>query len=285
MVLGAGPAGLSAAVYAARSGAVTAVAEAYAPGGLVTGTPRIENYLGYEDIAGYDLAEKMRAHAERAGATFLYGKAEKIEDGERKTVTLSGGDRLFARALVLAMGNEPRKLGLANEDELLGAGLSYCATCDGNFFRGKTTVVAGGGSHATAAAQYLVPLCKKVYVVHEKRLPDIEGTEKIENARILSLDGKPLRAITLDCGGQTRTLETDGLFVSLGYTPSVRLVRDLVQTDESGYVVCDEYMRTSREGIFAAGDVRKKPLRQIVTAAADGAIAGQFAAVYARKKK
>ena len=285
LILGGGPAGLAAAVYAARSGAQTAVAESLALGGVAAATPQIENYPGFTSIAGWELGQRMFEHAESAGARFIYGKAESVQDGATKTVTLASGERLYAHALVLATGNEPRKLGIENEDSLLGAGLSYCATCDGNFFRGKTVAVAGGGSSAAAAAQYLLPLAAKVYAVHGGKLPETEGVERLENTKIVALNGMPLSSLTLQCGENTRELPVDGLFVCLGHVPSAGLVRGLVQTDDAGYIVCDERMQTSRAGIFAAGDARRKPLRQIVTAVSDGAIAGQFAAAYARKNK
>ncbi len=285
VIAGGGPAGLSAAVYAARSGVRTVVLEALVTGGVAAATPTVENYPGFTGGAGFELSQIMTTQAEQAGAEIRYGKAEKIEDGEIKKITLSSGETLFAHALVLALGNEPRKLGVAGENELLGAGLSYCATCDGNFFRGKTVAVVGGGEHAAADAAYLAPLAKKVYRLHRGKLPPSAEAECLENVQIQSLIGRPLQAVTLFDGAQTRTLQIDGLFVSLGYTPAVGLIKGLVETDEAGYILCDEQMRTSREGIFAAGDARKKPLRQIVTAAADGAIAGQFAAVYARRRR
>lgn len=285
VIVGGGPAGLSAAVYAARSGVTVAVAEALTTGGVAATTPVIENYPGYESVSGFDLAQKMAEQAQRCGAEIVYGNVTKIEDGACKKVTLSSGDVLTGKALVLAMGNVPRKLGVPREDELLGAGVSYCATCDGNFFRNKTVAVAGGGRLARASVEYLLPLAKKVYWIADTALPDAAGAEKIEKAKIVALHGMPLQSVTLLKGDKERELAVDGLFVSLGYVPAVGLVRDLVATDAAGYIVCDEQMRTNREGIFAAGDARSKPLRQIVTAAADGAIAGQFAAVYAKKNK
>lgn len=285
IILGGGPAGLSAAIYAARSGVRTAVAEALLPGGVAAVTPYIENYPGFGKISGAELAQKMHEHAESCGAEFVYGKAVRIQNGPVKKVTLDSGEELCCSALVLALGNEPRKLGIAGEAELTGAGVSYCATCDGNFFRGKRVAVAGGGSAALAAAEYLLPLAASVLRVHSGALPDLPGTEKIENAQITRLQGNPLQAVDIKTADGARTVPVDGLFVSLGYVPAAELVRHLVQTDEAGYIVCDERMQTDQEGIFAAGDARRKPLRQIVTAAADGAVAGQYAAVYAKKHR
>lgn len=283
IIVGGGPAGLTAAIYSARAGAKTVVVEALTAGGLCAATPELENYPGFEHISGYELSEKMAHQAQKSGAQFVYAKAEKIEDGESKKVHLSGGGILEGKALVLALGSLPRKLGVAGEDELVGAGLSYCATCDGNFFRGKTVTVAGGGSYAREAVEYLKPLAKKVYCVHSGELEDL-GAERIENAKIVGLEGKPLRALRLSVGGKQSTLETDGLFVELGFTPAVELAKGLAETDKAGYIVCDEKMRTSAAGIFACGDIRSKPLRQVVTAVSDGAIAGTFAAAFAKTK-
>ncbi len=283
IIAGGGPAGLAAAIYAARSGARTVVLEGLAVGGVAAATPLIENYPGFESISGFELSQKMEAQAIRCGAEIKYAKIEKLSDGEFKSAELSTGEVLRAPALVLATGSEPRKLGLEGESELLGAGLSYCATCDGNFFRGKTVAVVGGGSHAASSAEYLVPIAKKVYRIYSGKLEEANGTENIENARITALFGNPLSSVTLSVNSEKRELALDGLFVALGYTPASDLAKGLVACDEHGYIICDERMQTDKNGIFAAGDAVKKPLRQIVTAVSDGAIAGQFAAVYAKR--
>ncbi len=285
IIAGGGPAGLAAAIYSARSGVRTVVLESLAVGGVAAATPVIENYPGFESISGFELSQRMEAQAVFCGAEIKYARAEKIEDGEIKRVALSTGEVLRAPALVLATGSEPRKLGLGGEKELLGAGLSYCATCDGNFFRGKTVAVVGGGSHAAASAEYLAPIAKKVYRIHSGKLAVADGVENIENARIQALEGNPLTGVKLALPNGERTLELNGLFVALGYTPASELIKGLVATDGNGYIICDEKMQTNKNGIFAAGDSVKKSLRQIATAVSDGAIAGQFAAVYAKRFK
>ena len=282
VIVGGGPAGLSAAVYAVRGGASTAVVEELGMGGLVSSTPRIENYIGAGFVSGYELAEAMRKQAEECGAQFVYSRAEKITGGETKSVTLSDGSVLSCKAIVLALGSTPRKLGVPREDELLGAGLSYCAVCDGNFFRDKTVVVAGGGKAARDAVKYMLPIAKKVYSVSEGEPLGVDGSQSIGGAKIKALIGKPLEAVEIEENGSTRTVAADGIFVQLGYKPALRLAEGLVETDKAGYIICDEQMRTSVDGIFAAGDIRSKPLRQIVTAVSDGAIAGHFAALYRR---
>lgn len=239
VIIGGGPAGLSAAIYAARSGVSVAVIESLVCGGVAAQTPVIENYPGFESITGFELSQKMLMQAQACGAEIIYSKAEKITDGEKKLIPLQSGDVLSCYAVVFAIGNEPRKLGIDREDELLGAGLSYCATCDGNFFRGKKTVVAGGGSYAVSAAEYLLPIASEVTMIHSGKLPEVNGAARIENARIISLIGKPLCAVEVKTGDKTRTIETDGLFVSLGFVPANALVKGLVECDDAGYIICD----------------------------------------------
>lgn len=284
-IVGGGPAGLSAAVYAARSGAKTVVIERMVTGGVVTATPQIENYLGTGSIAGYELARKMTEQAQACGAEIVYAEVKKVQDGTPKQLVLASGETVLCGAAVLCMGNVPRKLGIAGEDALLGAGLSYCATCDGNFFRGKRVAVAGSGSAAVAAAEYLVPLASKVTVVQTDKELHIDGAQCIVGSRITALNGNPLQTLQLSVNGQSRDLQADGLFVALGYVPAVGAVQGLVDTDAAGYIVCNERMETNVAGIFAAGDARSKALRQIATAVSDGAVAGQFAAVYAKAQK
>lgn len=284
VIIGGGAAGLSAAIYAARGNSTVAVVEDLAPGGVLTQLPEVENYPGLGKISGYELAQKMENDARSFGAEIIYGRAVNIFDGEPKRVIMRDGSELEAGAVILATGNKPRKLGLEGEDELLGRGVSYCATCDGNFFRGKKVAVAGGKT-AEAAAKYLLPIASAVYRVHGGSLPDIDGVKNFPDTKIVALHGDPLRSVTLKSGEGESELEADGLFVCLGYEPSLELVRGFVDTDEQGYIVCDERMQTTREGVFAAGDAVHKVVRQIVTAAADGAVAGLFASVYAKRAK
>lgn len=272
IIVGGGPAGLSAAIYAARGGASTAVIENLTVGGVMSATSVIENYPGFASVSGYELAQKMEEQAVNSGACIIYSQALKITDGEIKKVTLSDGSTFNCSAVVIAAGSSPRKLGVKGENELLGAGLSYCATCDGNFFRGKTVIVAGAGKHALSACEYLQGIVKEVITVNPYKTP------------ITALIGNPLDSVETDEGGVKRVIKCDGLFVELGYEPSSLLTKGLVKTDGAGYVICDEKMQTDCKGIFAAGDIASKPLRQIVTAVSDGAIAGQFAAVYAKKR-
>ena len=279
LIIGGGPAGLSAAVYAARSGASTCVIDA-GVGGAASNTPQIENYPGAGEISGYELVARFKEDATRAGATLLAGEVVKIEDGGKKVV-LKSGQEISCRALVLAFGSRPKPLGLPGEENYLGAGLSYCATCDGNFFKGKTVAVVGNNAHAKRDAAYLTGMAEKVFLIGAKAT--VEGVETIDG-RVTALKSMPLQSVTVRFDdGREETLPLDGLFVSMGYEPSGKaLYAPLVQTNAQGYIVCDAKMQTSVQGVFAAGDIVDKPLRQVVCAASDGAIAGQFAAVYAR---
>lgn len=291
LILGGGPAGLSAALYASRARLRAAVL--HDGGGQVTSTPEIENYLGIDSIDGFELDRLFTEHAKRMGAELLTARAEKLTGGDVFAVETRGGV-LRARAVVLAMGATHRELGLESEKRLFGAGVSYCATCDGAFFRNKTVAVVGGGDTAVSDALYLSKLAAKVYLIHRRdefRASKflVERAQARENIRfILStvveevlgedrVQGLRLRNVS---NGNVGTLETDGLFVAVGIRPNSELVRGLVALDEGGFVVAGEDCKTSLPGIFAAGDLRTKPLRQIVCAVSDGAVAVESALEY-----
>ena len=291
LILGGGPAGLSAALYASRARLRAAVL--HDGGGQVTSTPEIENYLGIDSIDGFELDRWFTEHAKRMGAELLTARAEKLTAGDVFAVETRGGV-LRARAVVLAMGATHRELGLESEKRLFGAGVSYCATCDGAFFRNKTVAVVGGGDTAVSDALYLSKLAAKVYLIHRRdefRASKflVERAQARENIRfILStvveevlgedrVQGLRLRNVS---NGNVGTLETDGLFVAVGIRPNSELVRGLVALDEGGFVVAGEDCKTSLPGIFAAGDLRTKPLRQIVCAVSDGAVAVESALEY-----
>ena len=291
LILGGGPAGLSAALYASRARLRAAVL--HDGGGQVTSTPEIENYLGIDSIDGFELDRLFTEHAKRMGAELLTARAEQLTAGDVFAVETRGGV-LRARAVVLAMGATHRELGLESEKRLFGAGVSYCATCDGAFFRNKTVAVVGGGDTAVSDALYLSKLAAKVYLIHRRdefRASKflVERAQARENIRfILStvveevlgedrVQGLRLRNVS---NGNVGTLETDGLFVAVGIRPNSELVRGLVALDEGGFVVAGEDCKTSLPGIFAAGDLRTKPLRQIVCAVSDGAVAVESALEY-----
>ena len=297
LVVGAGPAGLTAALYAARAGLDTLVLERLAAGGQMCETMQIENYPGVaQPIDGFSLGEQMKQNALDGGARFLSAEVLSLSlAGEIKSVKTDAGV-LLARTVILAMGAKHRHLGLARETELVGRGIGYCATCDGMFYRGKQVAVVGGGNSAVADAVYLSGICSEVYLIHRRdtlragnaALKTLEARQNIRFLplqRVIALAGEErLSGITLQstATGKEQQLSLDGCFISIGRDPVTDLVKDALALDESGYVVADESTRTSISGVFAVGDIRTKPLRQIVTATADGATAAHFAEQYLR---
>ena len=296
IVIGAGPAGLTAGLYAGRGGLRAAVVEKMAPGGLVANTERIDNYPGFpEGISGFDLAQKMQAQAAKFGAQFISDEAQTIAiEPKSFLVTLASKIMIKAKAMVIATGAFPRALGVPGEKELLGKGVSYCAVCDGAFFKGQDVAVVGGGDSAVQEAIYLAGLCSKVTVVHRRSaLRAAESLQRIafKNVNISFAWNKTATAITgtkqveglrvMDKETiKEEVLPMSGVFIYVGHTPSSAIVRDLVKCDEQGYVITDENMMTSVPGIFAAGDVRKKLVRQISAAVGDAATAAIAAQQY-----
>ncbi len=294
LVVGGGPAGYTAALYGARAGLSVRVIETLSPGGQMATTEQIDNYPGFEDgIDGQQLAERMQRGAERFGAESVFGQAlsADLSQSPKRIETESG--TFLGHTVVLAMGAAPRELGLADERALRGKGVAYCATCDGMFYRGKTVAVVGGGNSAAADALFLSKLCKKVYLVHrrdelrasrrERALLEESGVEFLLSRRpVAILHEKRVTGLRLEDvkTGEVSDLAVDGVFVAIGRVPSTELVRGQVELDEAGYVLADESTRTNLPGVYAAGDLRQKPLRQIVTAAADGATAAHFAEEY-----
>lgn len=296
IVVGGGPGGYTAALYAARAGMNTLLVEKLSAGGQMALTERIDNYPGFEEgIDGYTLGAKMQQQAERFGAQTVYSEVTAIQlKGPIKTVK-TAEDCFQARTVVLAMGADPRPLGVAQEAELLGRGVHYCASCDGMFYRGKTVAVVGGGNTAAADALLLARLCRKVILIHRRDSlrathlyhKSLEQTENIEFCWNKTVEG--LRCD--DAGFQglqlrdTRTeemvaLDCDAVFVAIGHVPATELVQEQLSLDPGGYILADESTRSSLPGVFAVGDVRSKTLRQVVTAAADGAVAAFYAEEY-----
>ena len=287
IIIGAGPAGLTAAIYACRANKKTLVLEASAYGGQIISTLDIENYPAEPKITGVELAKKMYAQAKELGADFEFEKVTEIVDnGETKTVKTED-DEYTAKAIIIATGTETKKLGLENEDKFLGHGVSYCATCDGNFFKGKTVAVAGGGNSALYEALYLADIVEKVYLIHRRdefrgddslveSLKEKGNVEFIFGSNVTKLNGEEnLESIEIN---NEKTLEVSALFVAVGREPKVDFIK--VQKDINGYVQAGEDGKTNIEGIFVAGDTRTKLTRQIVTATADGANAATSAIKY-----
>ena len=293
IIIGGGPAGLTAAVYARRSGKSVLLLEARSCGGQIINTPDIENYPVEMHISGYDFATRLTEQARALGAEIVLEKATDLRlNGSEKTVT-TAKNAYEGRAVIIATGSAARKLGLENEDALVGRGVSYCATCDGNFFRKKKVAVVGGGNTALEDALYLADLADTVYLIHRRdafrgedatlaRLKARENVRIIYNSTVTALRAdKRLRSIEVtNKDGSVAELEINGLFVAVGRIPENRNFAAAVDLDEAGYAVAGENCRTRTPGVFVAGDNRTKDVRQLVTAAADGAVAATEAVKY-----
>lgn len=300
IIIGGGPAGYTAALYCARAGLSVLILEKLSPGGQMGTTDTIDNYPGFpEGISGFELAMKMKQGAERFGVKTRLSEVVSVElSGSVKQIRTKKGT-YQARTVVLASGAHPRELDLADERELRGKGVSYCATCDGMFYRGKTAVVIGGGNTAAADVLYLSRICKKVYLVHRRDtlraskvyhepLAKAENVELIWNSvpvALLHEDRVKGLRVKNNLTGELRDINCDGVFVAVGNKPSTELFSGQVSMDESGYILADETTCTNLPGVFAVGDLRKKPLRQIVTAASDGAVAAYYIEEYLSTEK
>lgn len=295
-IIGAGPAGMTAALYASRAGLSVLMFERIMPGGQLAQTEHLENYPGYaQSTSGFELAMAMHAQAETFGAKLVSEEVLGLDlEGDIKTLSTSSGD-YHARSLIVATGARPRHLGLQGEDELQGRGLSYCATCDGNFFRGVNVAVVGGGNTAAADALYLSRICNKVYLIHRRdtlrataiyhqRLRGIDNIEFVWDSEVQELlsENGMLNGVRVfnKKDGSSSALDVDALFVAVGTTPNTEFLNGSLELDAQGYIVADELGRTATAGVFAAGDVRTKALRQVVTAVSDGAVCAEEAAAY-----
>ena len=295
-IIGAGPAGMTAAIYAARASLSVVMIERGAPGGQMVNTFEIENYTGFEKISGPDLSMKMFEHAQAAGAEYAYGNVENVTVAEDGTKIIDCGDQTVrAKTIIVATGTKHRLLNVPGESELSGRGISWCAVCDGAFFRGKKVVVIGGGDSAVEEAIYLAGLVEKVTVIHRR---DELRAQKILQERAFADDkiefvwdsvvesfeetnGKlgavKVKNVKTD---EVSDIEAEGAFIYIGLDPITDMIKELEVTDEAGYITVDHAMMTPVPGVFAAGDVISKELRQVVTAVNDGAIAAQSAFKY-----
>lgn len=297
IIIGSGPAGLSAAIYGKRAGLDLVVVEkAPMSGGQVLSTYEVDNYLGMPGINGFDMGMQFREHADKLGVEFLEADVRALEVGDGVKTVVTDAGRLEAKAVILASGAVHARLGVPQEERLSGKGVSYCATCDGAFFRGRTVAVVGGGDVALEDAAYLARMCEKVYLIHRrdelrgafvlqqevKALPNVEILYSHVVEEVLggtTVEGIRIRNLKTE---ETSELPLAGLFVAVGIRPGTELVQGLADCDEGGYVLAGEDCATSVPGLFAAGDVRRKPLRQIVTAVADGANAAVAAGNYCK---
>ncbi len=296
IVIGGGPAGYTAALYAARAGMDVLVFERMSVGGQMALTDVIDNYPGFDEgVDGFTLGMKMQACAERFGAVTKYAEVTGVElTGAVKRIETTSGE-FASRTVVIATGANPRELGLAAEATMIGRGLHYCAHCDGRFYRGKRVAVVGGGNSAVSDALYLSNLAEKVYLIHRrdslrateiyhKPLRDAENVEFLWNQTVVGYGtdrGKINEAVLRSVqNGEESSISVDGIFVSIGRKPATELFRGILDLDANGYIVADESTKTNLSGVFAVGDVRTKALRQVVTAVGDGATAAHFAEEY-----
>jgi thioredoxin reductase (NADPH) len=295
IIIGAGPAGMTAAVYTSRANLSTLMIERGIPGGQMANTEDVENFPGFESILGPDLSNKMFNHAKKFGAEYAYGDIKEIVDGKEYKTVKAGSKEFKARSIIISTGAEYKKVGVPGEKELGGRGVSYCAVCDGAFFKNKRLFVIGGGDSAVEEGVYLTRFASQVTIVHrrdelraqkilQKRAFDNEKVDFIWNHTIKSInekEGKVGSVTLVSTVDQTeQELEADGVFIYIGMVPLSKPFESLGITNENGYIETNDQMETKVPGIFAAGDIREKTLRQIVTATGDGSIAAQSAQHY-----
>lgn len=296
VIIGGGAAGLDAALYAGRGGMKTLVIEKLAYGGQAATTYEIDNYLGFiDEPSGMELGEKMLAHAKKFGAEFVSETVKSIDRAYDKIKRIHTRNNVYeTRTIIFATGAKPRKLDVQGEEELRGAGVSYCATCDGAFFKGQTAVVVGGGNTAFEDALYLAGFCGKVYLVHRSQkfraaqtlVDKVKQNPKIElltDYIVTKIQGDTsVQSVVLShtLSGRVKKLDTAAVFIAIGVLPNSELAGTVVRLNEQGFIITDREMQTNIKGIYAAGDVRDTPLRQVITAAADGAVAANSAILY-----
>ena len=292
IIIGAGPAGLTSAIYARRASKKVLVLEAKAYGGQIINTLDIENYPVEEHISGFDFATKIYNQAKNLGAEVIFEKVIDIKDLGKEKEVITNKNSYKAKTIIIATGSENRKLNLPKEDELVGKGISYCATCDGAFYKKKKVAVVGGGNTALEDALYLSDIADKVYLIHRRdefrgeettiqNLKERENVEFILNSNVTKLNAnEKLESIEVTDNNEIKTIEVDGLFVAVGRIPENQNFAKLIKLDNNGYVIAGENCHTNIEGIFVAGDNRVKEVRQLVTATSDGAIAATSAIKY-----
>lgn len=291
IIIGAGTAGLSSAIYGKRAGKNVLVLEGKSYGGQIIVSPEVENYPGIKHTSGFEFATRLYEQAKSLDTDILMEEVVSIEaDGNYKKV-ITKGNEFISKAVIIASGVGRRKLRVENEDRFTGAGVSYCATCDGMFYKGMDVLVAGGGNTALEDAKYLSEICKTVYIVHRRDtfraeaslIKEVEAKDNIKillNHNVISLSGDDvLESVKIadTVNGKESDIEVQGLFVAVGQEPQRDIYENVVKTDENGYIVAGEDCQTSVEGIYAAGDCRTKEVRQLITAAADGAVAAVMA--------
>lgn len=295
VILGGGPAGLSAGIYSARSNASTAILDITMMGGQPSNYLELENYPGFPIIGGYELMEKFEEHVDKFNV-------QKFPMVEIKNINLTSNPKIieteentfYAKSVIIACGAKAKKLGVKGEQEYIGRGVSYCAVCDAAFYRDKIVTVVGGGNTAVEEGMYLTKFANKVYIVHKRnklradkiiqeRAFNNDKLEFVWNSKVVEIQGEDtVNSVILEnikTGGITK-LETDGVFPYIGFTPNVEGISGQVQQDSNGFIITDSTMQTSERGVFAAGDIRNTPLRQVITASSDGAVSAVYASKY-----
>ncbi len=300
VILGGGPAGLSAGIYASRGAVSTAIIDISMMGGQPSNYLELENYPGFPIIGGYDLMEKFEEHADKFGVQkFPMQEIEKLDLNSNPKVILTKEAEFKAKTVIIACGAQPMKLGVPGEAEFVGRGVSYCAVCDGAFYKDKVVAVVGGGNAAVEEAMYLTKFASKVYLIHrrnELRADRIVQERAFKNEKIEFVWDSVVKEILGDNlvhtavlenvkSGERLNLSVNGVFPYIGMTPNIENISGQVEQDANGFIITDETMRTSAEGVFAVGDVRKTPLRQVITAASDGAIGAVYAVKYVESLK
>ena len=295
VILGGGPAGLSAGIYAARATGNIAIVDISMFGGQPSNYLELENYPAFPIVGGYDLMEKMEEHADKFGVNkFPMEEIQKIDLISTPKIIETLTHTFKAKSVIIATGAQPKKLGVKGEKEFLGRGVSYCAICDGAFYRDKTVAVVGGGNAALEEAMYLTKFATKVYVIHRRnefRADKIvqnlafknEKLEFVYDTVVNEINGEDtVKSLVIENvkTNETSTLNVDGIFPYIGFLPNTDLINGQVEQDSNGFIITDETMKTSIDGVFAAGDVRKTPLRQVITATSDGAVAAVYAGRY-----
>lgn len=287
VIIGAGTAGLSAGIYGVRAGKKVLILEEKYYGGQIINTPHIANYPGIKNISGFEFATNLYEQAIELGVEIQYEKVKKIEDNNKIKKVITEVNSYDCKSIIIATGAKNRKLGVENEEKFTGAGVSYCATCDGAFFRGKDVAVVGGGNTALEDAGFLAEYCNKVYLIHrrdefrgEDKLVNIlkekSNVEFILNSTVSAIEGSDIvEGITVKnvISNEIRSIDVNGIFIAIGQAPDNAIFSEIINLDEKGYVIADETCKTNLEGIFTAGDCRTKKIRQLTTAASDGSVA------------
>lgn len=286
IIIGAGPAGLSAGIFACRAGLKTICLEKIAVGGQAVLSHAIENYPGFNNISGFDLMQLMQKHAELCGLTISYEGVEGLVKTKTGFKVTTSSNSYEAKQVIIASGAKARKFGLENEKQLIGKGVSYCASCDGNFFKNKPVAVVGGGNTAIGDVEYLSRVASKVYLINRSEVfranpKNVENLKTLKNVEILTstvvtklVADETLKAIEVTNNGANKTIDVDALFIAIGYEPDLTYINFEIDKDEKGYIIVDKNMKTSIDNLYACGDITSKSFKQIISACADGAIAG-----------